>query len=77
VGDEPTEVKVRRVVAWVAGRKETEFLKPTDKAIQEMVSPKLGGAEGATALESEHEASGLRLETVASGMAVWHAGSLS
>jgi hypothetical protein len=42
VGDRPTEAKVRRLVAWVAGRKEIEFLKPTDKAIQGMVSESSG-----------------------------------
>ena len=42
VGDKPTEAKVRRLVAWVAGRKEIEFLKPTDKAIQGMVSESSG-----------------------------------
>ena len=42
VGDRPTEAKVRRLVAWVAGRKEIEFLKPTDKAIQGMASESSG-----------------------------------
>jgi hypothetical protein len=29
----PTEVKVRNLVAWIAGRRETEFLKPIDGII--------------------------------------------
>jgi len=33
VGDRPTGAKVRSPVAWIAERKETEFLKPIDKAI--------------------------------------------
>ena len=33
VGDRPTKVKVRGLVAWIAGRRETEFLIPIDKAI--------------------------------------------
>jgi putative transposase len=42
VGDSPTEARVRRLVAWVAGRKEIEFLKSTDKAIYGMVSESSG-----------------------------------
>ena len=30
MGDKPTEARVRGLVAWVAGRKETEFLKRID-----------------------------------------------
>ncbi len=33
VGDRPTWVKVRNPVAWMAGRRETQGLKPIDKAI--------------------------------------------
>ena len=33
VGDKPTEAKVRSLVARIAGRKETEFLKPIDGII--------------------------------------------
>jgi hypothetical protein len=33
VGQKPTEVIVRSLVAWIAGRKETEFLKPIDDVI--------------------------------------------
>ena len=33
VGDRPTKAKVRSLVAWIAGRRETEFPKPIDKAI--------------------------------------------
>jgi hypothetical protein len=29
----PTEAKVRSLVAWIAGRRETEFLKPIDGII--------------------------------------------
>jgi hypothetical protein len=42
VGDRPTEVTVRHLVAGVAGRNESEFLKPTDKAIFGMVSESSG-----------------------------------
>jgi hypothetical protein len=31
--DKPTEVKVRSLVAWIAGRRETKFLKPIDGII--------------------------------------------
>jgi hypothetical protein len=33
VGDKPTEARVRSLLAWIAGRKETEFLKPIDGII--------------------------------------------
>jgi hypothetical protein len=33
VGDRPTKVIVRGLVAWIAERKEIEFLMPIDKAI--------------------------------------------
>jgi hypothetical protein len=33
VRDSPTKVKVRDLVAWIAERREIEFLKPIDKAI--------------------------------------------
>ena len=33
VGESPTWVKVRNPVAWMAGRRETQGLKPIDKAI--------------------------------------------
>ncbi len=42
VGDRPTEVKVRSLVAWIAGRREIEFPKPIDKAIFRMVSKSSG-----------------------------------
>ena len=42
MGDSPTEVTVGSLVAWIAGRKETEFLKPIDKAIPGMVSESPG-----------------------------------
>jgi hypothetical protein len=29
-GDKPAEARVRGLVAWIAGRRETEFLKPID-----------------------------------------------
>jgi hypothetical protein len=34
----PTEAKVRGLVAWIAGRRGTEFLKPIDEAIHGMVA---------------------------------------
>jgi hypothetical protein len=34
----PTEAKVRSLVAWIAGRRGTEFLKPIDEAIHGMVA---------------------------------------
>jgi hypothetical protein len=33
VGVRPTRVIIRSPVAWMAGRRETEYLKPIDKAI--------------------------------------------
>ena len=45
VGDRPTEVKVRSLVAWIAGRREIEFPKPIDKAIFRMVSKSSGRNE--------------------------------
>jgi hypothetical protein len=33
VGIRPTRVTIRSPVAWMAGRRETEYLKPIDKAI--------------------------------------------
>jgi hypothetical protein len=42
VGDRPTEVKVRSLVAWIAGRREIEFPKPIDRAILRMVSKSSG-----------------------------------
>jgi hypothetical protein len=35
VGVSPTWVKVRRPVVWMAGRRETQGLKPIDKAISQ------------------------------------------
>jgi hypothetical protein len=32
-GINPTEVRVRSLVAWIAGRRETKFLKPIDGII--------------------------------------------
>jgi hypothetical protein len=40
--DSPTELTVGSLVAWIAARKETEFLKPIDKAIPGMVSESPG-----------------------------------
>src|ERR1700674_4882075 len=37
-GESPAGVRARRPVAWMAGRRETESLKPIDKAIRRMVS---------------------------------------
>jgi len=42
VGDRPTEARVRGLLAWIAGRKETEFLKPIDEAILGMASESSG-----------------------------------
>ena len=55
VGDRPTEVKVRSLVAWIAGRREIEFPKPIDKAIFRMVSKSSGRneSERGGGLESE------------------------
>lgn len=36
--NKPTEAKVRSLVAWIAGRKETEFLKPIDGIILGMMA---------------------------------------
>jgi len=43
--DKPTKVKVRSLVAWIAGRREIEFLMPIDKAIFWMVSKSSGRNE--------------------------------
>jgi hypothetical protein len=45
VGDRPTEVKVRSLVAWIVERREIESLKPIDKAIFRMVSKSSGRNE--------------------------------
>ena len=42
MGDSPTGVKVRDLVAWVAFVEETKRRKPTDKAIVRMVSESPG-----------------------------------
>jgi hypothetical protein len=63
VGDRPTEVKVRSLVAWIAERREIESLKPIDKAIFRMVSKSSGRNESARrfGLESE-KTQGLSLQ---------------
>src|SRR5437764_10464887 len=38
VGGKPTEARVRRLVAWIAGRRETESLKPIDGIILGMMA---------------------------------------
>jgi hypothetical protein len=38
----PTEIKVRNLVAWIEGRRETESLESIDKAIFRMVSESSG-----------------------------------
>jgi len=53
VGDRPTKVKVRSLVAWIAERREIEFLMPIDKAIFRMVSKSSGESAGRPALRSE------------------------
>ena len=45
VGDRPTKVIVRGLVAWIAERREIEFLMPIDKAILRMVSKSSGRNE--------------------------------
>jgi hypothetical protein len=45
VGDRPTRVIVRSPVAWIAERREIEFLMPIDKAIVRMVSKSSGRNE--------------------------------
>jgi len=45
VGNRPTEAKVRSLVAWIAGRRETESLKPIDKVIFRMMSKSSGRNE--------------------------------
>ena len=45
MGDSPTGVKVRDLVAWVAFVEETKRMKPTDKAILGMVSESPGRNE--------------------------------
>jgi hypothetical protein len=37
-GNKPIKVEVRRLVAWIAGGRESELLKPIDKAIHGMVA---------------------------------------
>ena len=37
-GDSPVRVRIRSSVAWMAGRRETEYLKPIEKAILRAVS---------------------------------------
>jgi hypothetical protein len=63
VGDRPTEVKVRSLVAWIAERRGIESLKPIDKAIFRMVSKSSGRneSERRCGLESE-EPQGLSLQ---------------
>ena len=45
VGDRPTKVIVRGLVAWIAEKREIEFLMPIDKAIFRMVSKSSGRNE--------------------------------
>ena len=45
VGDRPAKVIVRGLVAWIAERREIEFLMPIDKAIFRMVSKSSGRNE--------------------------------
>jgi len=45
VGDRPTKVRVRGLVAGIAERREIEFLMPIDKAIFRMVSKPSGRNE--------------------------------
>src|SRR5437660_10056379 len=63
VGDRPTEVKVRSLVAWIAGRREIEFPKPIDKAIFRMVSKSSGRNESERRCGLESEAPGAEPST--------------
>jgi len=45
-GINPTGAKVRSPVAWIAERKETEFLKPIDEAVRRDGSESSGRNEG-------------------------------
>ena len=63
VGDRPTEVKVRSLVAWIAGRREIEFPKPIDKTIFRMVSKSSGRNESERRCGLESEAPGAEPST--------------
>jgi hypothetical protein len=45
VGDKPTKVIVRGLVAWIAERREIKFLMPIDKAVFRTVSKSSGRNE--------------------------------
>ena len=45
MGDRPTRVKARSPVAWIAGRRETKFLKPIDKVTLGVMSKSAGRNE--------------------------------
>jgi len=55
-GDSPVRVRIRSSVDWMAGRKETEYLKPIDKASVRDVSESPGHneSERTGGLESEN-----------------------
>ena len=64
MGDSPTGVEVRSLLAWVASVEETKRMKPTDKAIQGMVSE----SPGRNASEPK---SGLETKLRSGGRAPW------
>jgi hypothetical protein len=53
VGGKPTEVRVRNLVAWIEGKRETEFLS-IDKAIFRMVSKSSGRNESKRKVASKN-----------------------
>src|ERR1700680_5121134 len=54
VGAKPTEAKVRNLVAWIGGKRETESLKSIDKAIFRMVSKSSGRNESKRKVASKN-----------------------
>ena len=53
MGVNPSKVKVRNFVAWIAGRREINSLKPIDKPIFRMVSKPSGRNESKCGFGSE------------------------
>jgi hypothetical protein len=54
VGGKPTEAKVRNLVAWIGGKRETESLKSIDKAIFRMASKSSGRNESKRKVASKN-----------------------
>ncbi len=75
VGDSPTGVRARSPVAWMAGRRETDDLKPIDKAIFGMVVSHRAvtkvNAEVAPKVRSPGGRAGNRTAKVARSVANW------